>query len=190
MRVLRAAGHREMPWKNGGGATREIAAWPEGAPLDAFGWRLSMARVARDGPFSMFPGIDRSLCVLEGGRLLLEFADGARLCVEQGGPPLRFPADVPVTGRIPDGPILDLNVMTSRGAFSHRVRRIGPNEPADIPCAGLTTLILVHGAARAGDLALAMDDVIVLSRDSRVALVAEGDESCVFVVDILEADKA
>ena len=53
-------------WKNGGGVTREIVASPEGAPLDAFDWRVSLADVSADGPFSSFPGVDRTLTVVEG----------------------------------------------------------------------------------------------------------------------------
>ena len=66
MRLLPAAGHRRMPWKNGGGETVEIAISPADAGLDGFDWRLSMATVATDGPFSVFPGIDRSLAVIRG----------------------------------------------------------------------------------------------------------------------------
>ena len=54
MRILRANQYRCMPWKNGAGVTREVAAWPPEARLDDFGWRVSMARVERDGPFSTF----------------------------------------------------------------------------------------------------------------------------------------
>ena len=49
------------PWKNGGGTTQEIAGWPAGAGLDAFGWRVSIACIAASGPFSVFAGIDRSI---------------------------------------------------------------------------------------------------------------------------------
>lgn len=53
---LLAANHRRMPWKNGRGETTEIAVWPEGAGLQDFGWRLSMAGVSEHGAFSAFPG--------------------------------------------------------------------------------------------------------------------------------------
>ncbi|MDP1908248.1 MAG: HutD family protein, partial [Hyphomicrobium sp.] len=43
MRILRAKDYRRMPWKNGGGETTEIAISPEGAALDSFDWRVSMA---------------------------------------------------------------------------------------------------------------------------------------------------
>ena len=66
MQVLRAENYRRMPWKNGGGETTEIAVFPAGAGLDDFDWRVSMARVESSGPFSVFPGIDRTLAILEG----------------------------------------------------------------------------------------------------------------------------
>ena len=66
MRVFRSADHAFSPWKNGGGTTAEIAIGPPGATLDAFDWRISMARVASDGPFSSFPGVDRTLSIIDG----------------------------------------------------------------------------------------------------------------------------
>ncbi len=38
-----------MPWKNGGGVTTEICVSP---PSGAFDWRVSIATVNADGPFS------------------------------------------------------------------------------------------------------------------------------------------
>ncbi len=64
--VLSPADYRRMPWKNGGGHTTEIAAFPAGAGLASFVWRVSIADVLQDGPFSPFPGIDRTLVLLEG----------------------------------------------------------------------------------------------------------------------------
>jgi hypothetical protein len=58
--LLRAADHRTMPWKNGGGETTEIAVSPPHAGLADFDWRISMAKVASDGSFSIFPEIDRT----------------------------------------------------------------------------------------------------------------------------------
>lgn len=43
MRILRASDHKRMPWKNGKGETVEIAVFPEGASVDTFDWRISMA---------------------------------------------------------------------------------------------------------------------------------------------------
>jgi environmental stress-induced protein Ves len=124
MKVLRAANHKRMPWKNGGGETVEIAISPEGAGLADFDWRVSMASVASDGPFSVFPGIDRTLSILEGNgmRLLIEERDPVLLTQESE--PLAFAADIAVSATLPDGAITDLNVMTRRDTVRHVVERL------------------------------------------------------------------
>ncbi|MCZ8375682.1 MAG: HutD family protein [Beijerinckiaceae bacterium] len=123
VRMLDPATFRRMPWKNGGGETIEILAYPDGADLASFDWRISMARVASDGPFSRFDGIDRTLSVLEGGRLVLDFGTG-RTVLDPLAAPFPFAGDAAVSGAVPDGPILDLNVMTRRGSCTHQVQRL------------------------------------------------------------------
>jgi environmental stress-induced protein Ves len=71
--LLRGEALSASPWKNGGGVTREIAAWPaHGASLDTFAWRASVVQIARPGPFSHFAGVERTLVLLEGARLRLD----------------------------------------------------------------------------------------------------------------------
>lgn len=123
VRMLDPATFRRMPWKNGGGETIEILAHPDGADLASFDWRISMARVASDGPFSRFDGINRTLSVLEGGRLVLDFGT-SRTVLDPHAAPFPFAGDAAVSGAVPDGPILDLNVMTRRGACTHQVFRL------------------------------------------------------------------
>ncbi len=80
-----------MPWKNGGGETVEIAVFPEGAGFKDFGWRISLASVASDGPFSAFPGIDRTLTVIDGVGIDL-VVDGVAHRLVPGSPRCPFPA--------------------------------------------------------------------------------------------------
>ena len=58
MKILRHEDYKVMPWKNGGGITTEIWVSPEGSGLAGvpFDWRVSIADVATDGPFSKFAG--------------------------------------------------------------------------------------------------------------------------------------
>lgn len=117
-----------MPWKNGGGETREIVVHPAHATLDDMQWRISMASVTTDGPFSLFPGIDRTLCVLQGRGLQLDF-DARRGSPQPhelhiGSEPFSFAADQPVEARLLDGGIVDLNVMTRRDTHTHSVQRL------------------------------------------------------------------
>jgi environmental stress-induced protein Ves len=124
MHVLRAAAHREMPWKNGGGTTREIAVHPPGASLEDFGWRISMASVTADGQFSMFAGADRTLCILEGNGMELAIGDAPPLLLTPASAPLPFACELPCNAILTSGPVLDLNVMTRRGRFRHAVEVI------------------------------------------------------------------
>ena len=74
VRLIREASLPRRPWKNGGGTTVEIAVFPAGAGFDGFDWRLSMADVVADGPFSAFPDIDRTLVLIDGPGLVLDVA--------------------------------------------------------------------------------------------------------------------
>ncbi|MBX7198620.1 MAG: HutD family protein [Rhodospirillaceae bacterium] len=122
MQVLRQADYRRMPWKNGGGETTEVTVSPPGAGFDTFDWRISMALVKGDGPFSVFPGIDRTLSILDGNGMRLDI-DGARFDLTRASAPLAFPADVATDAVLMDGAITDLNVMSRRTVFRHQVER-------------------------------------------------------------------
>ena len=124
MRIIRASDCRTTPWKNGGGSTTEIAAGPDGASLESFDWRVSMAQVASDGPFSEFIGIDRSLAVVKGHGMSLTIGSNAAVTLSSAAEPIRFAGDTPTSARLTDGAITDLNVMTRRQRFDHRMRRI------------------------------------------------------------------
>jgi environmental stress-induced protein Ves len=117
IRSLPASARTAVPWKNGGGVTREIAAWPEGAGMDDFVWRVSLAEVAADGPFSAFPDVDRTLTVVEGAGMDLTVG-GERWLVNTRYEPRDFRGDVPTDCRLLDGPVVNLNVMWRRGAVS------------------------------------------------------------------------
>jgi environmental stress-induced protein Ves len=142
MRILRSRDYRRMPWKNGGGETLEIAAFPEGASLADFEWRVSMATVASDGPFSIFPGIDRTLSILDGEGMTL-FIDGQEAIVlTQESEPLPFPADAATSATLVAGPIVDLNVMTRRGVLTHCVERLIVDGSVSLDVEDQTLLLL------------------------------------------------
>ncbi len=147
MRILRADSHRRMPWKNGGGETVEIAVWPPEAGLDDFDWRVSMAHVVQDGPFSSFPGIDRTLSLLEGQGIVLEVEGRASLDLTRLHEPVMFPADVPVTAKLIAGPIADLNVMSRRGRFEHSVRFVDISGEAEVEIRAASLILAVAGSS-------------------------------------------
>jgi environmental stress-induced protein Ves len=147
MKLLRAARHKRMPWKNGGGETVEIAVFPAGAGLGDFDWRVSMATVAADGPFSIFEGVDRTLTILSGAGMALGIDGKPPVHLVSSSTPLAFSADVPVEAALIDGPITDLNVMTRRGRYAHRVERLLIDGNHTVSSAGESHILLVcdHG---------------------------------------------
>jgi environmental stress-induced protein Ves len=84
-----------------------------------------MADVASDGPFSLFPGIDRTLIVIEGDGIELD-VEGIAYTLDTASPKLSFSGDDITAGRLLSSPIRDLNVMTRRGQFRHRTRFVEP----------------------------------------------------------------
>jgi environmental stress-induced protein Ves len=77
--------YREQPWKNGLGVTLELLRAPHPSQdASAFAYRVSCAKVAESGPFSVFPGIERAITVLDGKGFCLTLSDGAEVTVERG----------------------------------------------------------------------------------------------------------
>jgi environmental stress-induced protein Ves len=113
-----------MPWKNGGGTTTEVARHPEAGTLDDFDWRVSMAKVEADGPFSRFAGVDRTLVILAGAGVTLDVEDFGTTTLDLESPPFTFAADVAASATLAGGPVEDLNVMTRRGRCTHFVQRV------------------------------------------------------------------
>lgn len=105
----------ETPWKNGGGATRELACWPPGAGLDSFHWRVSLATIAAGGPFSAFLDIDRTIMLLEGaGARLQSPAFSIDQQLDQPLVPFSFPGEAAPNCELLGGASSDLNVMVRR----------------------------------------------------------------------------
>jgi environmental stress-induced protein Ves len=186
--ILRAAQHRRMRWKNGMGETVEIAVSPDAASLVDFDWRVSMAHVGSDGLFSLFAGIDRTLCVLEGDGIVLAIADRPEVELTLASAPLVFPGDVAIASRLLGGPIIDLNVMTRRGSFRHAVRRLAIEGSTRMSCDASVTLLLsrsnglsIKGAL--GHARLNEDDALIIESHTELEL-SSASHAFAFAIEI------
>jgi len=175
------------PWKNGGGSTTEIAVVPPDAGFEDFDWRVSLATIAADGPFSVFPGVERTLALLDGHGLTLEI-DGEPTLVSRTEPVAAFDGESEVTAKLNRGPTTDFNVMTRLDRCYHRFGRRSLDGPSKfVARADVTVLFLAEGES----LELASDDKRVnLVRYDAVLLdpgttwQLDADQGTIFVVDI------
>jgi len=103
------------PWKNGGGTTRTIAVSPPDASLDDFDWRISIAEVVSSGDFSRFPGIDRTILLLDGAGMMLHINHDGILPITALFEPYTFSGDDVARAELVNGSTRDFNVMTRRG---------------------------------------------------------------------------
>jgi len=180
-----------MPWKNGGGETVEVIVHPEGASLSEFGWRVSMATVASDGPFSVFPGIDRTLAVLSGDGMALSIEGVGEKLLTPEATPLAFPADAPTAARLTGGPITDLNVMTRRGVFQHTlVRQVAEGSlPLEVSSGERLLLALEPLGVSTADGLIGLQplDALVLDGSEKAEIVSVGESAAFYLVEITPA---
>lgn len=170
MRLLDPLTLPPVRWKNGGGVTREIAEHP---PV----WRLSLADVASEGPFSVFAGQERVLTVIEGAGMQL--CTPTHVLEARPGQPLRFSGDEPVTGRLPHGPVRDLNLIYDPDQVLGAVTAVTgarclPLDPAEV------AVYLLAGQASCGGQQVAAGHVI-LNRSAALDLSDGATALCILV---------
>ena len=171
-RLLKPADYVRMPWKNGGGHTTEIAAHPGGGTLATFDWRVSIAEVVADGPFSRFPGVDRIIVLLSGAGMRLA---GDAHAAELRAPyePYAFSGDDAIACALVAGPVRDFNLMSRRGRMRGHIEVVRDEAARIAParwriCHAVAGVIecLVPGHP---PLAVALDDTVVFEDEGEAA---------------------
>lgn len=167
--LLRAATYPCMPWKNGGGSTREITR-DAGEGLEGFGWRLSIADIAESGGFSCFSGYQRLITVLEGAGMAL------RVDEQQSRPllafdPFAFAGDSQVACTLLDGPIRDFNLIYAPQRYSARLQWLDLHQPVRL-FSSASTLLLFSAAEH---LSIRLDDQAAALLHAHDCLQLEGN---------------
>ena len=128
-------------WRNGGGITRTIA-------REGDEWRVSIAEVQKDGPYSRFEGLSRVSFVLRGAGVVLRDAEQAidlrprEAAAYDGGKPWE--------ATLMNGPVSALNVMSKPGRYEVNVTavtrsmRIEPGRVAVVLTSAIGCLLQVH----------------------------------------------
>lgn len=165
MRYLTARDFTVMPWANGRGQTVEM--WREDRDGTLL-WRLSRAAVVEDGPFSLFPGVDRNLTVISGPGFDLV---GAARIAARLLQPVGFAGDVPMRAEGVSAPCEDFNVMVRRGAMRAEVAVCDGGVTRGFCALFALAPVQVHGVSVAAqDLVLTDEDVAFRGRAILVRL--------------------
>lgn len=136
-----------MPWRNGGGVTRELAAGPGGAQ---WAWRMSVADVDASGPFSVFDGIDRWFAVLEGDGVRLDIA-GEQHRLTATDAPLYFDGGASCVCELLGGGTRDFNLMVRRATPTQprsRMSRMNGQWRQTATAAGVVAVYTVNAGAQ------------------------------------------
>ena len=183
----RAADYRRSRWKNGRGETLEVAIHPPSSTLDTFEWRISVALLEAEADFSDFPGIDRTLTIIDGEGIDL-VVNGQLHRLDRSAAPLRFPGEQPARAVLLGGRSADLNVMTRRTVADHVVARLLPGDT--IRGGGGHTAVFAENVldvlVRNTPLRLAKWDLLSLSQDETASIV-RGDALLVRIVSATPA---
>ncbi|WP_233852016.1 HutD/Ves family protein [Paraburkholderia sp. HD33-4] len=181
--LIRGADLVAAPWKNGGGVTREVAAFPppsggQGAASADFVWRVSVADVAQAGPFSRFDGVDRTLVLLSGaGMLLDELGDAGAVATHALRQPLelaRFSGETRIDTRLVDGATRDFNLMVRRDVAQGELNVWLTGAQPDAPRVLDGDVALLFCAGGAVTVALAADHAQAVRLDTGDTLRIDG----------------
>ncbi|MFT9016115.1 MAG: HutD family protein [Acetobacter sp.] len=135
-----------VPWRNGAGKTREIAASPAGKDGAAGSlWRISLASITRDCAFSFFPGFERSLALACDGTLTLNGLSTGPRILQDAGDIVHFSGDEAVFATCHAAPVQAFNLMAvpTLGATMHCHTR-----PTDLARDHMAFLLPLGGAWR------------------------------------------
>ncbi len=176
VQLLRPSEYRRQHWKNGGGITDEIAADAESPPA----WRISIATIERDGPFSDFRGYDRTIVALDEGVTLS--VEGSDIELRRHRP-FEFRGESKVDARIGGAAARDLNVMTLRTEFAHDVEVVTAPQRYLVDDDELLFAYVLRGDAVVCDVECAAGETVYLDEVERFDVIP-GPNSAVCVIHV------
>ncbi len=133
---------RQEPWRNGQGTTRTLAQREQdGKPL----WRISVADITGDAPFSQFDGLDRKAVLVHGHGVKL-WCDRGAWVMNSIGDVASFPGELPVHTEIACSLARFWNVMADRSKV--RIdQRVSSSPHESISVDGDGALMVIAGEA-------------------------------------------
>jgi len=180
--LIRARDYREQPWKNGGGLTREIAVAFSDDDAKEVLWRVSLATIDRDGPFSEYRGYDRTIVAIDSDPIELD-VDGNRVMLERCRPH-EFRGEARVACRLTGAATRDLNAMTLRTAFLHDVEIVTSPARFVLDDEEIVFVHAIEGAASVGEMPCAAGDTIWLEETEAIDVRTGGTAAVIRITPV------
>lgn len=143
--IVRSGDRAPTPWKNGQGATREIARRLLGIRGPHFVWRLSVSDIEKDADFGEFAGVQRSATLVHGEGVDLNVAGTVHTL--RPFESVTFDGGLEAHARLTNGPVSILNVFTVTNRMGAAVRVADLSDGRPLSIAGATVLVLLNGTA-------------------------------------------
>ena len=159
MMVQRAVDRTPVPWKNGLGVQYEITC--DGSLPDDWTWRLSIADITQNVPFSSFPGVTREFCVADGNGVVLNVNGVDHRC--EPGSITTFRGDDVVFATLINGPMRALNLMVRDGAKSRSLRLGTVGQSIDF-----CSVVIALGSTSTSNLVVNSDQVSLQKLDALI----------------------
>jgi len=148
-----------VPWKNGLGVQYEITC--DGSLPDDWTWRLSIADITQNVPFSSFPGVTREFCVADGNGVVLNVNGVDHRC--EPGSITTFRGDDVVFATLINGPMRALNLMVRDGAKSRSLRLGTVGQSIDF-----CSVVIALGSTSTSNLVVNSDQVSLQKLDALI----------------------
>ncbi|NYT71558.1 HutD family protein [Halomonas sp. QX-2] len=132
-----------VAWQNGGGVTREVAR-QEGDGKSP-GWRVSVAELDREGPFSIIAGVRRHFTVIGEYPVTLVLPDQRAVLAPRES--FIFEGEAAVNCLLPEGPSRALNLMYNPANWQASVRWLTSGGPLRQAPSAETLILAVDGQA-------------------------------------------
>jgi environmental stress-induced protein Ves len=155
-------------------------------------WRVSIAEVASDGPFSRFDNIDRIIMLLSGGGFSLHGVGANPQVLDTPLMPFAFAGETPIHCSLKNGAVRDFNLMTRRGAVQAQLQVMSIGSAVQtLPLSPQTLIYIVSGSVNAvigaKHITPEAQHTLSLSNEAGSVQLSSNDNAQVIIIGISDA---
>lgn len=184
MHTITPAQWQTQRWQNGGGITHQLCRQDDEHGLL---WRLSIAEVASDGPFSQFDNIDRIIMLLDGAGFSLLGVGAKPQVIKTPLKPFAFAGESDIYCTLQKGAVRDFNLMTRRSALQADLQVLTIGKEGQSEALSTQTLLYIASGSVTAVLAqkqltLAAEHTLVLTDETGTIQLSSTDSAEVIFI--------